>query len=179
MKRLLALTLVLLAVTAGAASAASIGVGPFAGTSIPVLQDDVAQGMMFGLRAPVKLVPLVTVEPYYASSSLGDKDVTIAGLTYTRQGFDEKAFGLNAMLTMGGPVQFYPIVGLGSTKLTRTGSSDLSLTTYNAGFGLGISPMPKLTVHIRGELQMAVDNGASRKFANVTLGASYALFSMP
>jgi hypothetical protein len=178
MKRLLALSLVLLAVTAGVASAGSISVGAFAGMSFPVLQEDVSQGTMFGLRAPVKLVPLVTVEPYWASSSLGDKDVTVAGITYTREGFDETAFGLNAMLTMGGPVQFYPLVGIGQTKLKRS-ASDLSLTTYSAGFGLGISPMPKLTVHLRGELQMAVDSGTSRKFGNATLGASYALFSMP
>lgn len=178
MKRLIALTLVLLALTAGVASAASVGVGAFAGTSIPVLQDDVAQGTIFGLRVPVKLIPLVTVEPYYASSALGDKDLDIGGITYTREGFDETAFGLNAMLTMGGPVQFYPLVGIGSTKLERS-AADLSLTTYNFGLGLGISPMPKLTLHVRGELQMAVDGEASRKFTNITAGASYALFSMP
>ncbi len=178
MKRLLVLSLALLATMAGTASAGSIGVGAFAGVSVPVLQDDVGQGTMFGLRAPVKLVPLVTVEPYFASSSLGDKDETVAGLTYTREGFDETAFGLNAMLTFGGPVQFYPFAGLGQTKLERTGS-DLSLTTYNAGLGLGISPAPKISIHIRGELQMAVDGDTSRKFGNVTVGASYALFSMP
>lgn len=178
MKRLLALSLALLASTAGLASAAGVGVGAFAGVSIPVLQDDVGQGTLFGLRAPVKLVPLVTVEPYFASSSLGDKDETIAGLSYTREGFDETAFGLNAMLTVGGPVQFYPLVGIGQTKLERTGT-DLSLTTYNLGLGLGLAPMPKLTVHVRGELQMAVDGETSRKFGNVTVGASYALFSMP
>jgi len=178
MKRLLVLSLALLATMAGTASAGSVGVGAFAGVSIPVLQDDVGQGTLFGVRVPVKLVPLVTVEPYYASSSLGDKDETIAGLTYTRDGFDETAYGLNAMLTFGGPVQFYPFAGLGQTKLERTGS-DLSLTTYNAGLGLGISPAPKISIHIRGELQMAVDGDTSRKFGNVTVGASYALFSMP
>ena len=61
--------------------------------------------------------------------------------------------------------------------------SDARISTFHgggiSGFGLGISPMPKLTVHVRGELQMAVDGGTSRKFGNVTLGASYALFSMP
>lgn len=178
MKRLLALTLVALSASAGAASAGSIGLGAFAGMSIPIVQEDVAQGSMFGLRVPVTLVPLVTVEPYWASSSLGDKDQDVGGVTYTREGFDESAFGVNAMLTMGGPVQFYPFVGLGSTKLERSGA-DLSLTTYNAGLGLGFAPMPKLSVHLRGEMQIAVDGEASRKFGNVTLGASYALFSMP
>jgi len=178
MKRPFALALLLLATTAGAASAGSIGLGAFAGMSFPVVQEDVSQGSLFGLRAPVQLIPLVTVEPYWASSSLGDKDEDIGGVTYTREGFDASAFGLNAMLTMGGPVQFYPFVGVGSTKLERTGS-DLSLTTYNAGLGLGIAPMPRLTVHVRGELQIAVDGDASRKFGNVSVGASYALFSMP
>jgi hypothetical protein len=178
MKRLLALTLVALSASAGAASAGSIGLGAFAGMSVPIVQEDVAQGSMFGLRVPVTLVPLVTVEPYWASGSLGDKDQDVGGVTYTREGFDESAFGVNAMLTMGGPVQFYPFVGLGSTKLERSGS-DLSLTTYNAGLGLGFTPVPKLAVHLRGELQIAVDGDASRKFGNVTLGASYALFSMP
>jgi hypothetical protein len=178
MKRLLALTLVALAATAGLANAASIGGGVYAGVSIPVLQEDVAQGSTFGLRFPVKLVPLVTVEPYWASSSLGDKDQTVGGITYTREGFDEKAWGLNAMLTMGGPVQFYPFLGIGKTKLERTGN-DLDLTTYNAGLGLTLSPMPKLNVNLRGELQIAADGDVSRKFGNVTLGASYALFSMP
>lgn len=178
MKRLLALTLVLLAVSAGAAGAGSIGLGAFAGMSIPVLQDDVGRGSLFGLRAPVKIVPLLTVEPYYASSSLGDKDQVIGGFTYTREGFDEKAWGLNAMLTSGGTVQFYPYAGIGQTRLERTGT-DLRLTTYNVGLGLAVAPVPKLAVHLRGELQMAVDGGTSRKFGNLTLGASYALFSMP
>lgn len=178
MKRAIALSVALLALSAGIASAASIGVGAFAGMSIPVVQEDVGQGTQFGLRFPVKLVPLVTVEPYFASGALGDKDVTIDDITYTREGFDATAFGLNAMLTMGGPVQFYPFAGVGSTKLERPGTDD-SFTTYNAGLGLGFAPMPKLSVHVRGELQVVADGEASRKFGNLTLGASYALFSMP
>jgi hypothetical protein len=177
MKRVIALALALTAFTAATACAGSVGLGAFAGVSLPVVQEDVGQGTLFGLRAPVKLVPLLTVEPYWASSSLGSKDVTVGGLTYTREGPDETAFGLNAMLTTGGSVQFYPFVGMGSTKLKRTGM-DATFSTYNFGLGLGFAPVPKLSVHVRGELQMAVDNGASRKFANITAGASYALFSI-
>lgn len=178
MKRVIALSVALLALPAGIASAASIGVGAFAGLSIPIVQEDVSKGSQFGLRFPVKLVPLVTVEPYFTSGALGDKDVDVGGTTYTREGFDATAFGLNAMLTTGGPVQFYPYVGIGSTKLERSGTDD-SFTTYNAGLGIGISPMPRLGVHLRGELQVVADGDASRKFGNITLGASYALFSMP
>lgn len=178
MKKLLALSLLVLALSASAAWAGSIGIGAFAGMSVPVLQEDVDKGTMFGLRAPVKLVPLITVEPYYASSSLGEATETIGSIEYTREGFDEKAYGVNAMLTMGGPVSFYPFVGVGQTSLKRTGFDD-SFTTYNFGLGLGISPAPKISLHIRGELQAVVDGEASRKFGNATVGVTYALFSMP
>jgi hypothetical protein len=178
MRRLFALTLVAFGLMAGTAYAGSIGLGAFAGMSVPVLQDDVAKGTMMGLRAPVALVPLLTLEPYFASGSLGDKTETIASIDYVRAGFDEKAYGVNAMLTMGGPVSFYPYAGIGQTSLKRTGYDD-KFTTYNFGMGLGISPAPKISIHIRGELQAVVDGQASRKFGNVTLGASYSLFSMP
>ena len=179
MRRITALMLVTLALSAGVARAASFGIGAFGGMSIPVLQDDTDRGTMYGLRVPVKLVPLVTIEPYYAASNLGDKTTTVAGLSYTRQGFDETAFGANAMLTMGGPISFYPFAGLGQTKLKRTGF-DQSFPTYNFGLGLGISPMPNISIHIRCELQaVSLASGTSRKFGNATIGASYALFSKP
>jgi len=179
MRRILALMLATMVLSAGVVHAGSVGIGAFAGMSIPVLQDDTDSGALYGVRVPVKLVPLVTVEPYYAASNLGDKTTTVAGLSYTRQGFDETAFGANAMLTMGGPVTFYPLAGIGQTKLKRDGF-DESFTSYNVGLGLGISPMPKVSIHIRGELQMvSLDGGTSRKFGNATIGASYALFSMP
>lgn len=178
MRRLFALTLVVLGLMAGTAYARGVGAGLYTGMSLPVLQADVDKGTIMGLRAPVSLVPLFTVEPYFASTSLGDKTETIGTIDYVRTGFDEKSYGVNALLTMGGPVSFYPYAGLGQTSLKRTGY-DKSFTTYNFGMGLGISPAPKLSIHIRGELQAVVDGEASRKFGNVTLGASYSLFSMP
>lgn len=178
MRRFLALLLVLTAVGAATARAGSIGIGAFGGMSTPVLQEDTGGGSLFGVRVPVKLVPLITVEPFYASSSLGDKTQTIAGIEYTRSGFDVTSYGANAMLTMGGPVSFYPFAGIGQTKLKRDPIDD-SFTSYDFGFGIGISPMPKVTIDLRGELQAVVDGEASRKFGNATVGVSYALFSMP
>jgi len=178
MKRLFALACLSLMAFAGAARAGSIGLGVYAGPSIPVLQDDVDRGTMMGVRVPVKLVPMLALEPFWASSSLGDKTTDVAGVSYTRQGFDEKAWGVNAMLSTGGPIQFYPFAGVGRTTLQRTGT-DLALTTYQGGIGIGLSPIPSLSLHLRGELQAAVDGGTTRKFANVTLGASYALLRLP
>ena len=178
MRRLLALALVLLVVPAGLARAGNIGIGVFGGMSYPVLQDDTGKGSLLGYRVPVKLAPLVTLEPFYASSKLGNKVTTIEGVDFTRQGFDETAYGANLMLSTGGPLSFYPYGGIGQTTLKRDGI-DTKYTTYQGGIGLGISPAPKLTFDLRGELQMLVDGQTTRKFGNATLGASYALFGMP
>lgn len=179
MKKALLSALAAIALLASGARAASIGVGVFGGTSVPVLQDDQDNGTLFGVRVPVKLVPLVTVEPFFSSSAMGDKTLDIGpGVSVTREGSDVTSFGLDAMLTMGGPVRFYPFVGVGSAKFKRTGQ-DESFTSYHMGLGLGMSPVPKLSVDLRGELQAAVDGDVSRKMLNITLGASYSLFSMP
>jgi hypothetical protein len=178
MRRLLALALVLLVVPAGAARAGSVGLGVFGGMSYPVLQDGMSKGTLYGLRVPVNIVPIVTIEPFYASSNLGDGKISIAGIDYTRQGPDEKAYGANLMLSTGGPLSFYPYGGLSQTTLKFDGV-DKKFTTYQGGIGIGVSPAPKITVHLRAELQMVVDGETSRKFGNATLGASYALFGMP
>jgi len=179
MKKLLVLAIAALAVLAGSARAASIGVGVFGGASVPILQDDQDNGTQYGARIPVKLIPLFTVEPFYSSTSLGDKTFDIApGVSVTRDGSDVTSYGVNAMLTLGGPFSIYPFAGIGEAKFKRTGQ-DEEFTSYHLGLGLGISPIPKLGVDLRAELQAAVDGDVSRKLLNITLGASYSLFSLP
>jgi hypothetical protein len=175
MKRLGIVVLLALALTAGTASAASVGIGAFGGVSIPVVQDDNGQGMIFGARAPVKLIPLVTVEPYFAMTTGGEKDQSVEGYTISYEGVDVTGFGANVMLTMGGPLQFYPYAGIGSFKTKRTGL-DETYTGYNFGLGLGFSPSPQFSLHLRGELAAAVDGDISRKWANVTVGVTYDAF---
>jgi hypothetical protein len=179
MKRLLRLAALVAALAPAWAHAGTItvGIGAFAGTSIPVVQDDVKSGALYGVRVPVNLIKLVTVEPYFARTALGDAKAAVDGFTYTRSGFDVTAFGANALLgSPGGPgFHFYPYVGIGSHKLTRTGSEDLTEVGYNFGIGLGLSPVPGLSVQARGELNMVVTGDTSRKFGNATLGLSYNL----
>lgn len=163
--------------TAGAAHATGIGVGVFGGLSYPVIQDDVSNGTVVGVRVPVSLVPMITAEPFYTSSSLGDKDETLGGITYTREGFDGKAYGLNVILgsPMGMGFKFYPIVGIAKYKLERTGSEDIDDTGYNVGLGIGIGATPKISLQIRGELAIVKTDDTSRKFGNATAGLTYSL----
>jgi hypothetical protein len=181
MKRIIPLVSLALVLGAGAAGAVGlkIGGGAFGGLSLPVLQDDSKQGTIFGLRLPVSVLPLLTVEPFWVTTSLGDAEETFGGLPYTRDGGKVTAYGVNALLMMGGPVRFYPFVGVASHKLTRKAAEDLTKVGYDFGLGLGLSVIPKLDVDLRGELDMITLGETSRKFANVTAGVSYHFLSLP
>jgi opacity protein-like surface antigen len=189
MKRLLMLAMFALLLASGAAQAGPIGVGigVFGGLSVPILQDVSASsfspgdafgenGTQLGVRVPVHAIPVVTLEPYYAKASYGDRDETIGGVTYTREGYDSKAYGVNALLgSPDGPgFHFFPFVGLGKTKLTRSGE-EINKTGYNFGFGLGMSPAQKISVQIRSEFSMVVTGDTSRKFGGVNAGITYRL----
>jgi hypothetical protein len=183
MKKVRMWVFLLAAVTlASTANAASIGVGVFGGASVPVVQDDNGSGNVFGVRVPVNVVPLLTIEPYFAKTSGGDKDRTIDGITYTRSGIDVTTYGANAMLTFGGALQLYPFAGIGSAKSERAGL-DATTTAYNFGLGLGISPpIANLSVHLRGELDAVLEkdlSASSRKWVGVTAGVSYGLLHFP
>ncbi len=189
MKRSYVLALLGLAFFGGAAQAAPVGVsvGLFGGMSIPVLQDvstssfspsDAlgATGSQFGIRVPVKAIPVITFEPYYAKASYKDRTDTIGGISYTRQGFDGKAFGLNAILGRpdGGGFHFFPYFGINKTTLERTGQK-IDKSGFNFGLGFGISPAPKFSIQVRGDMAMVVTGDTSRKFANANVGLNYSL----
>jgi len=189
MRRLLTFVLLALTLGAGAAHAGDVGVGVslFGGLSWPVLQEvNVSSfspsdafgesGSQFGIRVPVKAIPVVLLEPYYSSTSYGDRTETFNGLQYSRDGYDATAFGLNAILGSidGGTLKFYPYVGFGSTNLKREGE-DFSETGFTFGLGLGISPAEKISIQVRSEFAMLPTGDTSRKFGSLTLGLNYNL----
>ena len=169
--------LVMLAMPAVAgAGQPTIGISGYGGLNIPIVQDDVKSGPMFGVRVPVTLISILSVEPYFLTSSLGDGEEEIGGFTYTRDGFKQTGFGINAMLgslAAGPMIHFYPYAGIGHNKLTRSGSEDISEVGYNFGFGLAATPAHAIGLHLRGGLNMVKTGDTSRKFANATLGVSY------
>lgn len=179
MHKTLTLALLALMLVAGAAAAADIGIGAYGGVNIPVLNDLSKQGSDFGVRVPVKLLSMITVEPFFSSSSLGDVDQTFGGTTYTRDGGKLRAFGVNALLTFGSSFQLFPFVGLGSYKVTRAGAEDVTDAGYSFGLGLGVAPIHKLMLNVRSELDMMITDQTSQKFAKVTGGASYSFLSLP
>ena len=180
MHKTLSLALLALTLTAGTAAAVDIGIGAFGGLNVPIVNDLSEQGSVFGLRVPVRVAPLLIVEPFYSSSALGDVEETFeTSNTYTRDGGDETAFGANALFAFGQPsFYFFPFAGICSYKIERDASDEIRHVGYSFGFGIGFSPIPKLGLNLRGEFDMIMTGDTSQKFGKVTAGASYSLFSL-
>ncbi len=183
MRRLVALALVVVALTTAAsrASAVSIGAEAFGGIAVPILQDDSDQGTGFGVRLPVSVLSLLTAEPWYAHSTLGDRTQTIAGIAYTRDGGELTAYGLNARLGgMSGPgLSFFPYAGVGTYTLKRSGVDDIKKAGYDVGLGLTLTPVPRFGIGLRGQFDVIPTDGTSRKYGEATVGLSYAFLSLP
>jgi Outer membrane protein beta-barrel domain len=175
---LLLLAIMLVARTAGAVS---VGAEVFGGLSLPVLQPTSDQGSQFGVRLPVRLIPMLGVEPFFVRSKPGDKTETLGGISYVRDGGQITGYGVNLRLGgVGVPgIGFFPYAGVGSYKLERTGSADETDVGYDLGLGLQLSPAPKFAISLRGEVDALVTGSTSRKFANITVGASYNFLSLP
>ena len=180
MRRATVMALLALTLGVGAATAADIGVGVFAGSSIPIVQDDNGNGVAWGIRVPVRLIPMVTLEPYFGSTTGGEAEQDVSGIgTITRDGIDITSYGVTGMLTFGTGFQFYPWASIGTGKMSRTGSEDLSGMEWGAGLGFGISAMPKLSIHVRGGVDAITKDDITRDFAVVTGGVSYSFLSFP
>lgn len=175
MKRLAA-CIFILALSAAPASAVTLGAGAFGGVSIPIVQDDNGQGTIYGVRVPVGVAPIVTIEPYYSFTAGGDVDETINGIPLTRSGIEMQSYGANVLLTFGTGFQMFPFAGIGATSSERDGL-DQSSMQYNFGLGVGFAPFAlPLSIDIRGEYASVTDEdntSTARNYGNVTLGATY------
>jgi hypothetical protein len=183
MRKLFTLAALALILTAASANAVTIGVGAFGGLSIPIVNDLSTQGSVFGVRAPVGLSPMFTAEAFYSQSALGDAEESFGGpVTYTRDGGEVTGFGANLLLNMGsGATRFFPFAGIGSYKIERSGSEEISEVGYNFGLGIGfgVSSLPALSFDVRGEALMIKTGDTSQKLGNVTAGVTYKFFSTP
>src|SRR5512140_312257 len=160
------------------ASSASIAIGAYGGGSLPIAQDDNGPGSIWGGRIDVQAIPLLTFEPYYERSQGDAVTQTINGVSYERAGIDIKSWGVNALLTLGGPLSVYPYAGVGRNELTRDGTPTRTLNGVRGGLGLGFGVGPGFRIDVRGEVNAIRENGFGRTNANATVGLSYRLWKV-
>jgi hypothetical protein len=182
MKRIFIAASLLLALSAGTAGATAVGVEVFGGAAIPIVQDDNNTGAQFGIRVPVALPSIFTIEGFYSRISGGETSRTLGGEEYTRSGYDVNSFGANLILgnTGAGGFSIFPYAGLMSSSFSRTGGQDFNNIGFDFGLGVGFSIMPKLWIDARAEAAvMVTDNDTSRKYGNINVGVGYNFYISP
>lgn len=173
---LIAATVVVMLVASASAQAPRFGAGAFGGLSIPIIQDDQASGTIFGARGRIALMPMLQVEPYFASTQWGAPDA-IDGVDLAIDGSKVTAFGVDATIGFTpaklGPKPFL-VAGVGSFKVKNDDTGyDESKLGFNAGLGLAIGVSPFLDLDVRGVAMIASQETGSKKALNIMAGVTY------
>ena len=158
-------------------SAAKFSLGAFGGVNIPILQEDVSNGTVFGIKGRVMVMPFLGLEPNFVMSKYGDKDMDVLEQTMTRKGGDINSFGLDAVLgTFGGfsKVHFYGLAGINSNSMKRDGIPNQTRLGISIGTGVEFMAMDVLSIEVRARVHsISLEGGGGRDNVELTGGLNY------
>jgi hypothetical protein len=181
MKRIICLTL-MLSLLVGASSACAGGkfsLGAFAGLNMPLAQEDMGNGTLYGAKARIVLLPFLGVEPNLVFSKYGDKDVKDedGNLLGTRKGGDVTSFGLDAVVgNFSGfsSARFYGLVGVNSNTSKREALPDQTRLGLALGAGIEFLPTDVFGIEVRARLHsISLEGGGGRNNLEITGGLNY------
>lgn len=181
MKKIMCLGVVLLFL-AGASSVCAAGkfsIGAFAGLNMPLLQEDVGNGTLFGAKGRIVLLPFMGVEPNLVFSKYGDKDIEDddGNLVGTRKGGDITSFGVDAVLgNFSGfsPARFYGLIGVNSNSSKREGLPDQTRLGLALGAGIEFMPADMFGIEVRARVHgISLEGGGGRNNLELTGGLNY------
>jgi hypothetical protein len=180
LRLLRACVLALLALTAVPAAHAagihSVAAGVYGVYGIPVIQQDVGAGPLFGGKVRATVLGPLGLEASFTSFQEGDVTFTVNDRAQKIAGGTQTAMVLDA--TLGGPGSggfgIYLAGGIGSYKLTKDYRADLTKTGYNGGVGMEFRSSGPIGVDISARLHaVPLDGGGSRKFGALQAGINY------
>ena len=175
----IACVLVLAGSSAAQAGLLGAGITAYGGFNIPIAQDDTESGSVFGVRAPLQMISMLRLEPWFGMAKNGDYtwSTSISG-SQSFDGGEITSFGLNALLGSPMTAPGFSIAfvgGIGSHKFESESLEADSRIGFNLGLdlGMGLGSSP-LALSVRGEaLVIPLDGGGSRKNGFVTAGLTY------
>ncbi len=181
--RILGIILVVCLLALPALADYPLGVGLHGGFDLPVIQEDVGQGPIFGISVRGNIVGPLHGQLLFRSTSQGDveEDIDFPGEpTLTIPGGTLTGFGLNLLLAKKNPASFWPYLHLGVSSNSVSAGADYkedeSLTGMSGGFGAGINLYQrKIYLDVMTSLLVMPfhDNNASRKNWQTMLGVQY------
>jgi len=179
MKKIVCLSMMALFLV-GASSVASAGkfsIGGFAGLNIPIAQEDMGNGTLFGAKGRILLLPFLGVEPNFVFSKYGDKDHDILGGAQTREGGDITSFGVDAVIgTFSGfsKARFYGILGINSNTFKWEPFEDQTRLGLSFGTGIEFLPSDIFSIEVRARVHtISLEGGGGRNNLELTAGLNY------
>jgi len=170
---LIILSLLMFCVSIVNAQTPKIGFGAFGGMNIPVLQDDQGNGSVFGLKARLKVIPIVILEPNIIFGKWGAPD-PMDGIDLGIDGSKITSYGIDAVLgaapgNVGIKPYFHAGIGIYSIKNDDTGFDESKLG-YSGGLGLAIGIGHNIDIDFSGKAIFAPQDPAGAKKAVLILG---------
>lgn len=175
MKRWAWVGLIGVALAAAPAGAVNLGLGVAGGASFALAQSDNGNGGQLGLRLPINVVPLLTIEPFLTSTDCGGVEASFSGKTYDRRGFDITSYGAVVALGgvgMGARFPLYPFLGVGSYHLGREGTPRQDEIGYLAGIGYAHALPVNFALNVRADFNWISSGESARRFFEVSLGVT-------
>lgn len=159
------------------ASAERFSIGGFVGLNIPIGQEDVSNGTLFGAKGRALLLPFLGVEPNFVFSEYGDREHDIDGVTMTRKGGDVTSFGVDGVVgTFSGfsQVRFYGLFGVNSNTTKREGLPDKTRLGIALGAGIEFLPSDMFSLEVRARIHaISSEGGGGRDNLELSAGLNY------
>ena len=153
-----------------------LGVGAFGGFNIPVVQDDQKTGSVFGLRARLRVLPILTAEPNVTFGKWGSPD-EIEGIKWEIDGSKINSYGIDAIIgNLHGVQGFKPFgfVGAGIYNVKNDDTDyDESKLGFSGGLGFAVGLSPTLDIDVAGRLVVAPQEDGSKKAFFITTGLNF------
>jgi hypothetical protein len=165
-----------------------LGVELFGGFDMPLVQEDVGNGAMYGVSVRGNVVSILHAQLIFRGSSQGDKKETVTpigvgSLTETLQGGSLTGFGLNLLLAAKRPTTIWPygFIGISTNNFAPGKRNKETLWGTSWGGGLAVSLYRNLIyadVNTSLLVMPIENNSASRKNWQTGVGLMY-MFQIP
>jgi hypothetical protein len=168
MKTKVVILLIVLTMASTAMAIGDISIGPFYGMTIPIANDDIKSGGLFGIQAKFSPAPFFAAGLHFQSRKFGDPSEEFLHGTDTKDGGKLSSFGMDAYIgkTSGIGPNFYFMASFGSYKWKRDNQEDISKMAYAFGPGMEIVLPMNLGIEGRGMLEIVPtgDKGSWKSF---------------
>jgi hypothetical protein len=157
MKSKLLVLLILIIAAPASFAIGDIAVGPYYGMVMPVGNDLVKSGMMYGAQAKLSLIPMLSVGAHYSSRSYGNPTIETSFGDFESDGGSATSMGLDAFLgKTGGMIgaNIYFSGSYGTFKWKRDGFEDISKSSL--AFGPGVEIVLPMKIGVEGRAMFEV-----------------------